>query len=206
MIDTQLIPRGITHARVLAAFKKIPRHKFISEKFLPFAYADRALPISEGQTISQPYMVAAMTQALNLLGHETVLEVGTGSGYQAAILSLLCKKVYTIERFKSLSDQAQNRLQELGYNNIEYLTGDGTLGYSQAAPYDRIIVTAACPQIPAPLLDQLKTGAKLVIPIGDPMQQLLTIATKEPKGLKIEKSFACVFVPMIGKYGFKTST
>ncbi|MFH1347254.1 MAG: protein-L-isoaspartate(D-aspartate) O-methyltransferase [Candidatus Margulisiibacteriota bacterium] len=205
MVETQLIPRGIADPRVLKTFKKVPRHEFIPEKIQSSAYEDRALPIAENQTVSQPYMAAVMTENLQLKGNETVLEVGTGSGYQAAILAELCKKVYSIERFESLSLHARATAKNLGYTNIEFIIGDGTEGYSQAAPYDRILVTAGCPGIPKPLIEQLKDGGRLVIPVGDVFQQILTIVTKEGDKTSIEESVPCVFVPLVGRFGWKSS-
>ena len=192
MVDTQLIPRGISDKKVLDAFRKVPRHLFVPENVRHSAYDDCALPLGEGQTISQPYMVAVMTEQLKLKGNETVLEIGTGSGYQAAILSELCKKIYTIERVEILSKRAEKNLKELGSTNLEFIVGDGTQGYSEAAPYAGIIVTAGCPEIPKPLLEQLKDGGRLVIPVGDKYQQILTTAVKE--GSKI-----------IDEYGDETS-
>jgi len=205
MVDTQLIPRGISDPRVLGAFRKVPRHLFAPENIRASAYDDAALPIGEGQTISQPYMVAIMTELLKLKGNEKVLEVGTGSGYQAAILAELCRKVITIERIEKLSERAAKVLKEIGYSNLEFVVGDGTLGYSKEAPYDGIIVTAGCPEIPPPLIDQLAEGGRLVIPVGERYLQTLTIATKEKGKISIEESIGCVFVPLIGKYGWQNS-
>lgn len=204
MVETQLIPRGIKDERVLNAFRKVPRHEFMPENIRSAAYDDSALPIGEGQTISQPYMVAIMTELLGLKDKEKdkVLEVGTGSGYQAAILAELSGKVYTIERIAVLSDRAKDVLSKLGYSNVEFLVGDGTEGYAQAAPYDAIIVTAGCPGIPQPLVDQLSEGGRLVIPVGETYLQTLTIVTKEKGKIKIEESIGCVFVPLVGKYGW----
>ncbi|MFH1684184.1 MAG: protein-L-isoaspartate(D-aspartate) O-methyltransferase [Candidatus Margulisiibacteriota bacterium] len=203
MVETQLIPRGISDKRVLDAFRKVPRHEFIPENIRSSAYDDRALPIGENQTMSQPYMVAVMTEKLQLTGDETVLEVGTGSGYQAAILAELCKKVYTIERFADLSQQAKEAVQKVGCTNVEFIVGDGTEGYAKAAPYDAIIVTAGCPGLPKPLTEQLKDGGRLVVPVGDAFQQILTTVTKQGDKLSVEESVPCVFVPLLGKYGWK---
>jgi protein-L-isoaspartate(D-aspartate) O-methyltransferase len=168
------------------------------------AYDDCALPIGQGQTISQPYMVAVMTEKLALKGAEAVMEIGTGSGYQAAVLAELCKKVYSMERVAALSERARKTTAEAGYKNIEFLTGDGTAGYPTAAPYDAIIVTAGCPEVPPPLLEQLKDGGRLVIPVGDVRQQLLTTITKRGTELAVEKSVPCVFVPLVGKFGWQS--
>lgn len=203
MVETQLVPRGISAPRVLDAFRLVPRHGFVPENMRDSAYDDSALPIGEGQTISQPYMVAIMTELLRLKGEEKVLEVGTGSGYQAAILAELCKKVYTLERLDTLSQRAKILLQGLGYSNIEFLVGDGTEGYAPAAPYDGIVVTAACPEAPQPLVDQLAEGGRLVIPLGEKYLQTLTVITREKGRIKTEESIGCVFVPLIGKYGWK---
>lgn len=203
MVETQLIPRGISDTRVLEAFRIVPRHKFVPENIRDSAYDDCALPIGDGQTISQPYMVAVMTELLGLKGNETVLEVGTGSGYQAAILAELCKKVYTIERIENLSKRAENIIKDAGYANVEFAVGDGTQGYPQVSPYDGIIVTAGCPDIPKALIDQLKEGGRLVIPVGDRYSQVLTAVTKTAAEIKTEESVACVFVPLVGKFGWK---
>ncbi|MFC1571639.1 protein-L-isoaspartate(D-aspartate) O-methyltransferase [Candidatus Margulisiibacteriota bacterium] len=196
MVESQLVPRGISDNRVLNAFRKVPRHLFVPENVRNSAYDDCALPIGEGQTISQPYMVAVMTEKLALQGSETVLEVGTGSGYQAAILAELCKKVYSIERIQSLSQRVQK------ITNVEFVVGDGTQGFSDAAPYDGIIVTAGCPEIPKPLLEQLKDGGRLVIPVGDRFSQILTTLTKNGTEFAAEESVPCVFVPLVGKHGW----
>jgi protein-L-isoaspartate(D-aspartate) O-methyltransferase len=190
---------------VLDAFRKIPRHKFVPEKVRDSAYDDCALPLGEGQTISQPYMVAVMTQELGLSGGEKVLEVGTGSGYQAAILGELCKKVFSVERIESLSQRAEKILKEEGYTNVEMVVGDGTEGFTPAAPYDAIIVTAGCPEIPPPLIEQLKDGGRLVIPLGDVYQQILTTITKKGSKLQSKESVPCIFVPLVGKFGWKNA-
>ncbi len=203
MVDTQLIPRGIADPRVLEAFRKVPRHLFVPERIQDSAYDDCALPIGEEQTISQPYMVAAMTEQLKLKGNETVLEVGTGSGYQAAILAELCQKVITIERLQSLSNKAEEIVRQAGYTNVEFVTGDGTLGYPKASPYDRIIVTAGCPRIPDPLVEQLKNKGRLVLPVGSTYQQVLTTVFKAGQEILTEESIPCVFVPLIGKFGWQ---
>jgi protein-L-isoaspartate(D-aspartate) O-methyltransferase len=205
MVARQLIPRNITDKRVLEAFLKVPRHCFIPETVRAYAYEDNALPIGHSQTISQPYMVAVMTEKLALKGDEKVLEIGTGSGYQAAILAELCKKVYSIERVESLSRQAEKIVKDLKYSNIEFIIGDGTLGYKKESPYDAIIVTAGCREIPKPLLDQLKDGGRLVIPLGEFFQQILTTVVKKGENLISEESVPCVFVPLIGEFGWQSS-
>lgn len=203
MVTTQLVSRGISEAKVLDAFRRVPRHEFVPQSSRAFAYDDCALPIGQGQTISQPYMVAVMTEKLGLSGQEKVLEVGSGSGYQAAILAELCNKVYTIERLPDLSQKAAEIVKSLGNDNVEFIVGDGTEGYATAAPYDAIIVTAGCPGAPQPLLEQLKDGGRLVLPIGNAFQQILTTLTKQGDKFTSEESVPCVFVPLLGKYGWK---
>lgn len=202
MVETQLIPRGIFDKRVLEAMRKVPRHRFVTEEERTVAYEDCALPIGEGQTISQPYMVAIMTELLNLQGEEKILEIGTGSGYQAAILGRLAKKVYTIERVDTLAERASALFKNLDYSNVEVLVGDGTLGYEKEAPFDGIIITAGCPEIPRPLIDQLSDGGRLVLPLGDRFHQTLTIVTKQGVEIFTEESIGCVFVPLVGKHGW----
>lgn len=202
MVDTQLIPRGIKDERVLKVMRKVPRHLFIDESEWFRAYDDMALPIGEGQTISQPYMVAIMTELLELKGDEKVLEIGTGSGYQAAILCELSREVYSIERVQTLSERASNVLRSLGYENIHLRVGDGTLGWPEEAPFDKMIITAACPEIPEPLIDQLSEGGMIVAPVGERFSQVL-LRMRKGKGKFIEEYHTpCVFVPLIGKYGW----
>jgi protein-L-isoaspartate(D-aspartate) O-methyltransferase len=202
MVKYQLRQRGIRDPRVLAAVEKVPRHRFLSDPDDPSAYADYPLPIGSGQTISQPYMVALMTETLRLSGDEVVLEVGTGSGYQAAILAELARQVYTIERFSGLAERARSVLQELGYTNVEVLVGDGTEGHPHKAPYDRILVTAGAPNVTQPWLDQLKDGGRLVLPLGDRWGQTLTVVTKREGKTTEEAICGCVFVPLVGRYGW----
>lgn len=202
MVQTQLIARGIKDERVLAVFLSLPRHEFVSEELIDSAYDDCPLPIGSGQTISQPYMVALMTEMLGLKGDETVLELGTGSGYQAAVLACLAKQVHTIERIERLSVQAQDKFNNLGIRNIQFHIGDGTLGLEQFKPYDAIIATAAAPQLPLPLIEQLSDNGRLVIPLGDRSLQTLTMFVKHNnKIIKTEKC-GCVFVPLIGQKGW----
>lgn len=203
MVDTQLVPRGIRDERVLKAMRKVPRHLFIDESQWFRAYDDIALPIGEGQTISQPYMVAIMTELLELKGYEKVLEIGTGSGYQAAILAELSKEVYTIERVQSLSERASMVLRSLNYDNVHLRVGDGTLGWPEEAPFDRVIITAACPEIPEPVINQLNEDGIVVAPVGERFSQVLLKARKEAGRLNEEYHTPCVFVPLIGKYGWK---
>ncbi len=202
MVQTQLIPRGIHDERVLRAMRKVPRHLFVDESSRYKAYEDMALPINEGQTISQPYMVAVMTELLELKGTEKVLEVGTGSGYQAAILAELSKEVYTIERFEKLAQEAEEKFRALGYNNINVRTGDGTLGWTEEAPFDRIIITAGTPRVPDPLIQQLAQGGIIVGPVGERFSQQLVKVKKSAQGLSEEFHTVCVFVPLVGKYGW----
>jgi protein-L-isoaspartate(D-aspartate) O-methyltransferase len=203
MVEEQLIRRGIKDQRVLAAFYKVERHKFIPENLRMSAYADFPVPIGEGQTISQPYIVALMTECLELTGEERVFEIGTGSGYQAAILAELAREVYSIERFEGLITRAKSVLDELGYTNVKMKLGDGTLGWPEEAPFDRIIITAASPKIPVPLTEQLKENGKLILPLGESFSQVLTLAEKRKGRLESEQICGCVFVPLVGKYGCK---
>jgi protein-L-isoaspartate(D-aspartate) O-methyltransferase len=204
MVERQLIPRGIRDARVLKAMRKIPRHLFMDESVWDRAYDDMALPVGEGQTISQPYMVAVMTEFLDLRGDEKVLELGTGSGYQAAILAELSREVYTIERIQSLSERAGKVLGSLGYENMHLRVGDGTLGWPEAAPFDRILITAGAPEIPEPLIGQLSEGGMIVAPVGDRFSQQLVKAVKQKGQMSREYHVPCVFVPLVGKHGWKT--
>jgi protein-L-isoaspartate(D-aspartate) O-methyltransferase len=193
---------GIRDERVLAAMTSTPRELFVDAAQRDLAYADRALPIDAGQTISQPLMVATMTQALQLSGKERVLEIGTGSGYQAAILSRLAAYVYTIERHQRLAYQAAQRLLQLEIHNVSVYVGDGSLGWPDAAPYDRILVTAAAPEMPAQLLAQLVTWGILVVPVGSHERQDLLVIHRAPWGPEIRSLGGCVFVPLIGEEGW----
>ncbi|HID29204.1 MAG TPA: protein-L-isoaspartate(D-aspartate) O-methyltransferase [Desulfobacterales bacterium] len=203
MLKEHLKARGIDDKRVLAAFDAVPREEFVPERFCDLAYADRPLAIGNGQTISQPYTVAFMTQLLDPQPADIVLEVGTGSGYQAAILSQLVEKVYTIERFQKLADGARKVLKRLEYGNIEVRVGDGSEGWPEKAPFDGIIVTAAAPEIPQPLIEQLKVGGRLVIPVGSGLFQDMLTITKTETGLEKEIRPGFRFVPLVGKHGFK---
>ncbi len=199
MVETQIRARGIKDDAVLRAMRNVDRHKFVPEEIRQQAYSDRPLPIGEGQTISQPYIVALMTELLELRKGDRVLEVGTGSGYQAAILAELADYVYTIEIIESLALSAERLLRELGYRNIDVKTGDGYIGWEEFAPFDAIIVTAAPTHIPQPLLDQLKEGGRLVIPVGDYYQELKKI-TKVKGQIKSQNVTPVVFVPMTGEH------
>ena len=202
MVNEQIRARGITDEKILSAFGKVPRHLFVDEKERKNAYSDHPLPIGYNQTISQPYMVAIMTSHLNLTGKERILEIGTGSGYQAAILSLLASEVYTIEKIESLTEKATSILKALSITNVHINVGDGSLGLPKDAPFDRIIVTAGSPDIPMPLIEQLNEGGILVIPIGTRYVQELIVARKEGCELIKKKEGGCIFVPLLGKYGW----
>jgi protein-L-isoaspartate(D-aspartate) O-methyltransferase len=193
----------IKDAAVLNAIDQVPRERFVPDALLDHAYDNHALAIGHGQTISQPYIVALMTQALQLTGVERVLEIGTGSGYQTAILCKLCQAVYTVERIPDLSERARQILSELGFVNVEFHVADGTLGWPEHAPYDRIIVTAAAPETPVRLLDQLVDGGIMVIPIGSEDHQVLTAIHKTNGQLRREPLCECRFVPLIGQEGWQ---
>ena len=203
MVEEQIVSRGIKDPRVIAAMKKVPRHLFVEEALQSQAYNDHPLPIGEKQTISQPYMVAIMTEALQLKEKGKVLEIGAGSGYQTAILAELAEKVFSIERIRSLAIKARQLLYELGYFNVEIKIFDGTHGWVEETPFDAIIVTAGAPDIPQPLLDQLAMDGRLVIPVGDAYVQDLMRVTKTKEGIKKEDLGGCRFVKLIGKYGWE---
>ncbi|RUM88159.1 MAG: protein-L-isoaspartate O-methyltransferase [Thermodesulfatator sp.] len=203
MVEAQIAARGITDARVLAAMRKVPRHLFVDEALWDQAYADHPLPIGEGQTISQPYIVALMTEALELKGNEKVLEVGTGSGYQAAILAELARWVYSIERHPRLLERARRVLEALGYTNIILRLGDGSKGWPEVAPFEAIIVTAAGPKVPEPLLEQLAEGGRLVMPVGDMWSQYLVKVVKKGGRFHRQTLEPVRFVKLVGEYGFE---
>jgi protein-L-isoaspartate(D-aspartate) O-methyltransferase len=202
MIETQVRQRGVTNARVLDALAAVPRHEFVPDQFRADAYADKPLPIGEGQTISQPFMVAAMTAALELTGSERVLEIGTGSGYQAAVLAAVAREVMTVESRTTLALAAQERLTRLGYINVHVHNGDGSAGLPDTAPYDAILVTAAAPGIPSVFASQLREGGRLVIPVGDQENQNLIQATLQGGKFKTRSLLGCRFVPLLGRYGW----
>jgi len=202
MIKYQIKGRGIKDKRVLWAMSIVPREKFVLKENEKEAYLDCPLPIGMEQTISQPYMVALMTQCLSLEGPECILEVGTGSGYQAAILSKLAKMVYTVERLKILADRAEKIFKELEIKNVKVVGGDGTNGLKEYSPYDGIIVTAGAPEIPQSLINQLKERGRIVIPVGNSFSQDLLLGKKEKGKLKIQNYGGCIFVPLLGKYGW----
>jgi protein-L-isoaspartate(D-aspartate) O-methyltransferase len=196
MVSSQLAVRGIKDPKILDAMKKVPRHLFVPEDLLSHAYSDEPLPIGEGQTISQPYIVAYMTEVLALQGGERVLEIGTGSGYQTAILAEIAQKVFTVELIEVLSFRAQEALKKLKYSNILYKIGDGTFGWDEQAPFDAIIVTAAPEKVPHSLEEQLKIGGKMIIPVGSAYQELVFV-TREKKRFKRKKLLPVRFVPLV---------
>jgi protein-L-isoaspartate(D-aspartate) O-methyltransferase len=202
MVDEQLVPRGIDDPRTLEAFRTVPRHLFVEDAMQAKAYGDYPLPIGCGQTISQPYIVALMTQALGLTGSERVLEIGTGSGYQAAILSRLCEKVYTVERIDSLVSRARKTFDRLRYHNIVCRIDDGTLGWQEYAPYDAILVTAGGPFIPEPLLAQLADAGRLIMPVGNQEVQELQLARKQGDQITVQSFEYVRFVNLIGTHGW----
>ena len=203
MVRKQLVDRGITNERVLEAMISVPRHLFVPTEVRTHAYQDRALPISEGQTISQPFIVALMAQALCLQPGDRVLEVGAGSGYAAAVLSLLAGEVYAIERWPALAQAAERRLHELGYANVHIFTGDGTAGLPAYAPFDGIAVSAASPWVPRPLREQLGEGGRLVIPVGGRGEQLLLRLTRANHQIRSERLGVVRFVPLIGEHAWE---
>lgn len=203
MVEQQLVGRGITDERVLQVMREVPRHQFVPEDLWDMAYRDTPLPIGYGQTISQPYIVAYMTQMLHLTPDDRVLEVGTGSGYQVAILSRLAERVYTIERVKELATKAEQVVKDLGYDNIVFRVGDGGYGWPEAAPFDGIIITAAAPEVPQPLVDQLASGAPLLAPIGPAGYQELIRLTKQGERTQVENLVPVAFVPLVGEHGWR---
>jgi len=202
MVRTQIEGRGIHDPAVLRAMRKIPRHRFVPSALEDQAYEDMPLPIGQKQTISQPYTVAAMTEALALTGKERVLEIGTGSGYQTALLAELAEWIYSIERIPDLAKTARSVLDELGYANVAVRVGDGTRGWKSEAPFNCIIVTAGAPQVPDPLLQQLTEGGRLVIPVGDPYTQTMTRVSRRGSEFITENLGAYRFVDLIGEYGW----
>lgn len=203
MVEEQLIDRNIRDERVLEAMRSVPRHAFVPLEYRHMAYSDGPLPIGSGQTISQPYIVALMTQLLRLKGDENVLEVGTGSGYQAAVLAKLAKQVYTIERYTELADQAAAVLQKLGLNNVRVHIGDGSLGLPEHAPFQAILVTAAAPKVPQSLLEQLDEGGRLVVPVGGRMNQFLELWERRGAKFVQDVLVPVAFVPLRGRHGWK---
>jgi len=202
MIQSDIRRRGVADPRVLAAMDRVPREKFVGPVDLDEAYADHPLGIDCGQTISQPYIVALMSEMLKLEGGERVLEIGTGSGYQTAILAELAAEVCSVERHAELSARAGKVLADLGYGNVSLHVGDGTLGWPQHAPYDAIMVTAAAPRVPEALKEQLAEGGRLVAPVGNPGHQTLITVTRTPRGFTEKKGIDCIFVRLIGEEGY----
>ncbi len=202
MVKGQLKGRGISDERVLRAMEKVPRDKFVPQDYQESAHSDRPLPIGEGQTVSQPYMVGIMTQCLGLKGEERVLEIGTGSGYQSAVLMELARELFTIERIPSLGERAKSVLSELSYDRFHLKIADGTKGWPEEAPFDGIIVTAGAPDIPETLVGQLSEGGRLVIPVGSRFSQKLYRCSKKGKSYIKEENTMCVFVPLIGEFGW----
>lgn len=205
MVEVQLRARGIRDERVLQAMSKVPRHLFVAPAFEDKAYDDQPLPIGEGQTVSQPYIVAAMLESLSLKPSDRVLEIGTGSGYQTALLAELVAEVFSIERHASLAEAAQQTLEHLGYANVQLRIGDGSLGWPEAAPFDGIIISAAAPQIPPSLIAQLKEGGRMIAPIGTPEAQELRLIRRLGDEIKTVCLDGCRFVPLVGEEGFTSS-
>lgn len=203
MVETQLVARGIRDVRVLEALRRVPRHLFVEEALKEQAYSDYPLPIGEKQTISQPYIVALMSEALALKGDEKLLEIGTGSGYQAAILAELAERVFSMERFPALAYRANQILQKLGYQNILIRVADGSLGWPDEAPFDGIMATAGTPKIPQPLVDQLNVGGRLVLPVGDRLSQELVLVERTAEGIEKTNLGGVRFVDLVGKWGWE---
>src|SRR5438552_1520994 len=204
MVDEQLARRGITDARVLDAMRRIPRHRFVEEGLAHSAYEDHPLPIGEGQTISQPYIVALMTSLLGLTGQEKVLEVGTGSGYQTAVLGALARRVCSIERLPRLAERARATLEALGVANVWIRVGNGALGWPDEAPFDRILVAAGGPSVPPPLVEQLVEGGRLVLPVGSAEDQVLTVVERAGGETRTRQCGECKFVKLVGKYAWQS--
>jgi protein-L-isoaspartate(D-aspartate) O-methyltransferase len=202
MVETQIVRRGITDQAVIRAMGSIPRHFFVEEALRDRAYGDFPLPIGSGQTISQPFMVALMTSSLGLTGVERVLEIGTGSGYQTAVLAEIAERVVSVERIADLVPPARELLERLGYHRVVIHAADGTMGWKSGAPYDAILVTAGAPEVPRELVDQLRQGGRLVIPVGPRQRQVLKRVTRRGDGETVENLGGCVFVPLIGRSGW----
>lgn len=202
MVETQLVKRGITDARVLEAMRLVPRHLFVEEAMRSTAYEDFPLPIGEKQTISQPYMVALMCERLGMKGDEKILEIGTGSGYETSVLGLLAGRVYSVERIAPLLFKARKVIESLGLHNVALKVGDGTIGWSDFAPFDAIIVSAGGPDVPAPLVEQLADGGRMIIPVGGETGQALRTVVKDANGVKSIEDTPCTFVKLVGRYGW----
>ncbi len=206
MIERQIAPRGVTDPRVLEAMARIPREIFVEEALRERAYSDSALPIGQGQTISQPYIAARMTELLAPERDHRVLEIGTGTGYQTALLALLAGEVFTVERIAALAERASGNLIRLGFRNVQLHIGDGSLGWPERAPFDRILVAAAAPEVPRSLASQLAPGGRMVLPVGDQSTQVLTVLVARPDGLERKAHEGCVFVRLIGREGWPEGT
>src|SRR5690349_21381634 len=203
MVEQQLRQRGISDERLLAAMSKVPRHEFVNPQNWPEAYADHPIPIAEQQTTSQPYMIAAMVQAAGVKPEDRVLEIGAGSGYQTAVLAELAGQVFAVERYASLTEAARTTLARLGYRNAKVVTGDGSLGFPEAAPYDAIIVSAAAPRVPRALVGRLAVGGRVIVPVGESYQQVVQLVQRNADGTtRIGTLVGCRFVPLIGGQGF----
>jgi protein-L-isoaspartate(D-aspartate) O-methyltransferase len=202
MVRQQIEARGVSNPVVLAVMREVPRHLFVPEAYQARAYDDCPLPIGHGQTISQPYMVAVMTELLKLKGHEKVLELGTGSGYQASILARLARWVYTLDRIPELSEKAHRNTDACGITNLTFIVADGTKGWPNEAPYDAILITAGAPTVPEPVFDQLSEGGRMVIPVGDRFSQTLKVVQKKQGLKKVESYFECRFVDLVGEHGW----
>src|SRR6266849_989352 len=203
MVETQIRKRGVTDERVLQAMLMVPRHEFVQAFCINEAYADEPLPIGHGQTISQPYIVAAMVALLGLAGSENVLEIGTGCGYQAAVVSLLAREVHSVEILPDLAQSAAEGLQRLGYANVHVRSGDGTLGWPESSPFDAILIAAAAPSVPEPLLQQLAEGGRLIAPVGEEDKQELQLITKREGKFLVKQGGPCRFVPLMGQHGWR---
>jgi len=203
MVEEQVVARGIKNPRLLAAMRKIPRHLFVDPGLLPRAYDDSSLPIGAKQTVSQPYMAARMTEALDLSGEQKVLEIGTGSGYQTALLAELSFNVFSVEKIRVLAVKARAVLDRLQYHNIAIQVGDGTIGWPEHSPFDAIMVTAGAPDLPRPLIEQLAVGGRLVIPVGDDESQVLVRVTRHASKFEEERLGDCRFVKLWGKFGWQ---
>jgi len=203
VVEEQLVRRGISDQRVLNAFRAVPRHRFVDPSLADRAYGDHPLPIGENQTISQPYIVALMLETLELEGREKVLEIGTGSGYETALLCRLADRVYSIERIESLAEKAVLLLNEMGYNNALIKVGDGTLGWEEKGPFDAIVVSAGTPEIPTPLIEQLSDGGRLLAPVGGQESQILKKIIRRGNNLERHSLSGCIFVKLVGDYGWK---
>ena len=203
MVEEQIVARGIKNSRLLAAMRKLPRHLFVDPGLLPRAYNDSSLPIGAKQTVSQPYMAARMTEALELSGEEKVLEIGTGSGYQTALLAELSFNVFSVEKIRTLAMKARALLDRLQYHNIAIQVGDGSIGWPEHSPFDAIIVTAGAPDLPRPLLEQLAIGGRLVIPVGDDESQVLVRVMRHASKFEEEQLGDCRFVKLWGKFGWQ---